>query len=429
MSTVKNIVSWSRGRDPRWIARRGLAVAGHYGLSTRRAKRRVLECVELLARYDARPMFATPGRVLEAERDFFVALAERGVELAPHGYDHLDFRRLGTERARLEFERSCAAFEGVGVPFTGFRCPYLSFDETVAPALPSGQFVYGSNMAIRWQPRIELDAPTGAVARQLASFYQASPSERFTSRPRLADGIVEIPATLPDDFELTIARGSGAEGVAAAWTDVLDQVAERGELFAPLFHPEAYDHCATAFEQALDRARRSDGAMWTPTLAEIGAWWTARAQAVVTIADDPGGLRVEIDADPRATVLVRGCGAAPTRAWGEGWDALTGTAFVLPGPTRPVVGLAAGVPESAAAILREEGFVVEPASERSAVVLDEAAGVDFGDEVALLGHVEASAGPLVRVWRWPDGARSVVTVAGDLDALSITDYLARFRAR
>ena len=49
--------------------------------------------------------------------------------------------------------------------------------------------------------------------------------------------------------------------------------------------------------------------------------------------------------------------------------------------------------------------------------------------LAVLRHVEASTGPLVRVWRWPDGARSAVSIAGDLDALSITDYLARFRAR
>jgi hypothetical protein len=46
-----------------------------------------------------------------------------------------------------------------------------------------------------------------------------------------------------------------------------------------------------------------------------------------------------------------------------------------------------------------------------------------------LQRVEETSAPLVRLWRWPDGAPSAVTIAGDLDALRLTDYLARFRAR
>lgn len=429
MSTLRNVVAWSRGRDPRWIARRGRTIATHYGFSARRAKQRVLACVSLLERYGARPMFATPGRVLDAEQRFFARLADLGVELAPHGYDHVDFRCLDTARAREEFERACAAYTRAGVWFRGFRCPYLSYDDTVAPALPAGRFAYGSNLAIRWEPAGRGPRTEDAVSRQLASFYDALPAARIVSRPRVRGPIVEIPASLPDDFELTIADGAGPTGVADVWSDVHEQVIARGELFAPLFHPEAYDHCAIAFEQLLDRARRSDGAIWVPRLADVADWWRERAAASLTVVEVDGRQRLLVGASPRVTVLVRGASGAAVRGWGDRWDELVGSSCELPGALRPVVGLEPGVPMETAAILREEGFLVEPADGRSSVRLSPSDGIDLMDEVAVLRHVEASTGPLVRVWRWPNAARSALSIAGDLDALSITDYLARFRAR
>jgi peptidoglycan/xylan/chitin deacetylase (PgdA/CDA1 family) len=429
MSVLRNVKEWSRGRDPRWIARRGLAIVGHYGLSGKRAKGRVLDCVALLARYDARPMFATPGRVVDAEQRFFRELADDGVELAPHGYDHVDFRRLGTDRAREEFERACDAYDRAGVWFRGFRCPYLSFDETVAPALPPGRFAYSSNVAIRWD-HPETPGDDDPIARQLATFYDAVPAERVVSRPRLSGGIVEIPASLPDDFELTIARRAGADVVAAAWNDVHERVIARGELFAPLFHPEAYDHCATAFEQMLDRARRSGGEIWTPRLADVADWWLERAGATVDVTERDGDVQVDVEASPRVTVLVRGlAGTEGAERWDDAWVVLEGRSCRFAGPVRPVVGLGPDVPAETAAILREEGFVVETETRNCAVVLERSSGIDLEDEVALVRHVESAPGPLVRIWRWPGRARSAVTVAGDLDALSIRDYLARFRAR
>jgi len=47
----------------------------------------------------------------------------------------------------------------------------------------------------------------------------------------------------------------------------------------------------------------------------------------------------------------------------------------------------------------------------------------------LIETIEASPGPLVRYWRWPDGAKSALAVTGDMDALTLLDYAARLLAR
>jgi len=39
--------------------------------------------------------------------------------------------------------------------------------------------------------------------------------------------------------------------------------------------------------------------------------------------------------------------------------------------------------------------------------------------------IEKAPGPLVRVWRWPDGARSALAATGDIDALTLRDFVVR----
>jgi len=43
----------------------------------------------------------------------------------------------------------------------------------------------------------------------------------------------------------------------------------------------------------------------------------------------------------------------------------------------------------------------------------------------VLDAIESGTGPLVRVWRWPDGARSALAVTGDIDALTLRDFVVR----
>jgi hypothetical protein len=47
------------------------------------------------------------------------------------------------------------------------------------------------------------------------------------------------------------------------------------------------------------------------------------------------------------------------------------------------------------------------------------------NNVELINYIETSPAPLVRYWRWPDGAKSALSVTGDLDALSLLDYVSR----
>jgi hypothetical protein len=51
------------------------------------------------------------------------------------------------------------------------------------------------------------------------------------------------------------------------------------------------------------------------------------------------------------------------------------------------------------------------------------------NEVQLIEVIESSPSPLVRYGRWPHGAKSALCVSGDLDALTLFDYVTRFFVR
>lgn len=83
-------------------------------------------------------------------------------------------------------------------------------------------------------------------------------------------------------------------------------------------------------------------------------------------------------------------------------------------------------PAATASFLHEHGYVVDTSDDavHCSVYLDDVTRAD--GEVELLERIESSAAPLLKLGRWPNGARSALCIAGDLDALSLGDYASRF---
>lgn len=95
---------------------------------------------------------------------------------------------------------------------------------------------------------------------------------------------------------------------------------------------------------------------------------------------------------------------------------------VLPATRELWVGLLSRLPQ--ASVFRERGYVTE----RGAMASDCAIyphGTTAGrptTPVRVIEHIESFRGPLLRYWRWSEGAKSALSISGDLDALSLLDY-------
>jgi peptidoglycan/xylan/chitin deacetylase (PgdA/CDA1 family) len=416
-----------RNRNLPYLVSRLRSVTGRYGLGRTKAKARVDRCVGTLEPFGVLPTFATPGRVVDGDRGFFMELAHAGVELAVHGYDHVDFTRLTSAQAREQLTRALAAFGRAGVACEGFRCPYLSWTPALQDALPTGQFLYSSNEAIAWNlPAAE---GAGAVFAQLSRFYGATSAEHVVSTPRRVDGLIELPVSIPDDLQLCDGLALGTVGLRTAWVEILEQVHTRGELFAPLFHPESFDLLRPAVEDLLAAARACRPAMWRAQLRDVASWWAEKEafSAELVRADD--GLRLHLRCSDRATVLVRDWDPrGGVYAWDGRWSVLAARSVPIADGRRPLLG-AVGVAPATVAFLRDQGYIVDDGHDahRCALVLTDAAETET--PVALIDRIERSPGPLIRFSRWPDGAKSAFCFAGDLDALSLRDYVGRLDPR
>jgi hypothetical protein len=243
----------------------------------------------------------------------------------------------------------------------------------------------------------------------------------------MEDGLVELPASVPDDLQLADGLALGSDGLLDAWLDMHGQAHDRRELFAPLFHPEAYDLLADAIGGLLRAALARRPAVWLTQLRHVARWWLERSAFRARFDERDGRLSIALHCTDRATVLARGWRwPSSQRAWDGDWCVLDDRLLHVEDGTRPFVGVT-GVDPRTTAFLVEQGYIVDDGEHagRCTLTLTDRAVESLGTQRAILGFIEDSGAPLLKFSAWPSAAKSALCLAGDLDALSLRDYAAR----
>ena len=425
-----NYGRWFAVRGPRFILQRGARLVRRYGLSSDVAVDRILGCLDTLARFGCAPTFPTPGVVAQRYPEVIRRIQDAGAEIAVHSYHHVDLSALSLPAAVAQLERAVQTFERLGIDVRGFRCPYLGWSDQLLNSLPPGMFEYSSNEAVRFEPDNSSAAAGGEFYSKLEGFYRGKAFSDTVCLPSTRPNFIEIPACVPDDLQLHDGLGLGPEGIADVWGEMFDQIHGRGELFTLLFHPELGAFCEAAFATLLGRASRSSVPVWFARLRDVSEWWREKAAFRVEAGETDAGLRLSFDCSPRATVLAKGLQSGISgRPWdGEYFQIRDRTLTIGPGP-RPFVGVPPSASPPTTAFLREQGYLVETgdSARRCAIYLDTGT-LEALSSAQLVRRIESFPGPLVRFWRWPNGAKSALCVTGDLDALTLVDYVGRLVA-
>ncbi len=424
---------WYARRGPRYVAQRAKILLQRYQLSPAQAEARIVELIEKLAQRGCAPTFPTPGGVVERNRQFIHRLQDLGAEIAVHGYEHLDLSVYPPAQAKEQLERAVDAFARQGIEVHGFRCPYLSCTDGLLDVLPTGMFEYSSNKAIWWDVlSSQTPAHPAAVFDTLYQFYQPEAALQATCLPRSRPNLLEIPICLPDDLQMHDGLNLDSEAMAQNWGRMLNETHQRGELCVLQFHPEISSDCAESFLELLDQARRLRPAVWVCRLRDIAAWWREKSAFKAHAVETPSGLHISFECSARATILARDlAGVATEPTWSGRYRRVQATQLDLPLQPRPFVGVAHEAPAQTISLLQERGYIVDSGdtATQCAVYLDATTLENHHTERSLVAHIEESAGPLVRFGLWPDGARSALSLTGDLDALSLSDYARRLLSK
>jgi hypothetical protein len=407
-------------------------IGRRYGVTPAKLERAVAQFVQLVGHFGSGATFPTPAIVVERHPQILRKYQAQGIEFAVHGYRHIDYSQLGYEDQLSHLRQACRIFAEAGVKAIGFRSPYLQWDSHLERAIEAVGLSYVSNQSIVWKV-LDLDSLTEQARANYAralGFYQGWDADRRLSLPTLSGALVNIPVCLPDD-EILLDRldGAGRGLVESAWRSMLLQTHQRGELFTIQLHPERIGQCADDLSRVLAKARALTPSVWMARLDEIAVWWRDRAAATAEVREiETGSWQVSVSGPPATTVLARGVElGSSAEPWFDGYFKLSSMGGTVRAARRPVIGLSPRCPQSLGSFLRQQGYICEANAEEEAcsIYVDEPTFV-AEDEIRLLSTLEGSDKALVRLGRWPGGARSALCVSGDLDALTLWDYGLRF---
>ena len=401
-------------------------VMKRFGATPTAMARRLDRYESIVAAHGVQPTWPTTACVLQRHPLLLRRYAERGIELALHGLVHGDHAAVDRERQHTTIARAIQLFERSGFRPQGFRGPYLRYNDGTLDVLRALGLRYHSSQAVSFPLATSDLSPTAAAQYALAlRLYSAVDARHVAVRPRMRGELVDIPVAVPDDEILLDRLRLTEPGLSAEWLHVLGLTHQRGDLFTIQLHPERIEELGHALAATLTAARRLVPAVYVARLDALGAWWLRRARFALRVQTAGEGLcRVSLDGDRDATLLVRGLETAATPWYGRDSRA-TAHDFVARAGRLPVVGVSRRSPPAVEAFLAEEGFVAEASDDRGRYGAHvDVAGASWS-EAAVLAAIDAGPGPLVRIGRWPDGARSAVAVTGDIDALTLRDFVAR----
>ncbi len=421
--TMNPIAVALKGKGPHLFSRRVASIVRTYGHSAGRMERALQQFTAVLGQFGCSATFPVVSVVLGRNARVIQRYQDQGMEFAIHGYRHIDHHTLSREEQLEDVTSALLMFNRLGVTARGFRGPYLHANADTLLALQQAGLMYDSSLSLSWE--VLQNRATPAYKHAL-DFYGALSADEYPSLPSFEGELVRIPYSLPDDEALVHRVSPGtAKQMRESWLAILCRSYDLGELFVLGLHPERIAHSEGPLVAVLSQACQLSPAVWIARLDEVTAWWKARTEAAVEIVDvAQGRFEVTVAGPEGTTILTRGLEVeAQAAPWSDGYQRVDGTAVTVRSPVRPFIGLSPQADPKLSSFVQQQGYISET-SEQAQNYECYLNQTHFAaeDQRPLLARIENTVRTIVRLGRWPAGARSAMAISGDIDALTIWDY-------
>ncbi len=419
------------------VLSRANAIFQRFGMTPRKSQKNLETLCRITKKFNCYPSLPATAIIVKRHPQVFKNLVKEGAEIAVHGYTHISYKDLSYEEQCSELEKAMNVFRMHDIPFLGFRCPYISWNEQTLKCVSSKNFLWDSNISILWDvlDGKDYDAERWEVLNKILSLiYQPYESDKFHSLPRLEENVIEIPVSLPDDEMLTDRlKVTDKKKLENIWSAILNKSYERGELFTLIIHPERVPIFKNIIENILVKARDLNPPIWVAKLGEIAKWWEEKSKYRFSFdkltADT---VKINLDRASKASVLLKNYDGDDFKKFPlTDYELVDDKSFVLKCKLIPIIGISPGFPSAAEKYLSEEGWLYHKSSERDkfSLYIDENENIDYSNERQISEFVERSQKPLIRIWRWPSGYKSALAITGDIDCLTLIDFFARLFKR
>jgi hypothetical protein len=412
-----------QGKGMRSTIHRGMTILDHYGLNENRLGSDLQRLILLMSSHQFQATLPVTAEPLRRHPQLARQLQSKGVELSIHGRKHVDHTLLPLEVLICELQHAKKIFAEAGIQATGFRSPYLRWNADTLAALRTCGFEYDSSQALAWDVMHGTQTPD---YERVLAFYGAQPASHRMALPRLEDGLVCIPYCLPDDEALMERlKLKDCHAIAEIWLAVLQATYDGGELFTLGLHPERLPLCLEPLRMVIEQAYSYSPGVWITRLHEVAAW--QRALSAVKFRaqkNEDEGWRIVVQASPKAMILGRSVEVVePDQAYAGKYRWVLTNELNVRSQRKPWIGLSPECPASLSDFLKQQGYLIESShNAESFTCFLQRSQFNRNEERSLLAEIEGGDWPLVRLARWPGGARSALAITGDIDAFTIWDY-------
>ena len=392
-------------------------VVKSYGVTSKKMAENLSLFDAILDKHSCSATFPITATVLKRHEN--VISRYGNLEFAIHGLVHKDYSAMPQKEQTRHLKAAIDIFRDAGIEPSGFRAPYLRQNESLVEVIRGSGFEYESSEVVLWHSE-ELKRELERIRR----FYKPVDTKTRRSLPRGIDPVT-IPVSLPDDEILADRLKFTGREIGEVWAGILERVYERGEMFVLQLHPERIKECGAALDAVLENAIRRTPAVLLMQLKDVARWWKERMKFGIAISKRNGKYLVNVDCTDDATVLVKNIEVDGANTWYNGYKTVDSRIFECSCVYPPSIGVSPSVSGVFKEFLKEEGFhvVVSPQRNGFKLYFDNDPKLD---ELSILKVIEASEAPLVRIWRWPFKARCALCITGDIDAITIWDYMGRF---
>ena len=264
--------------------------------------------------------------------------------------------------------------------------------------------------------------------------YDAPNAKNCIVRPRLRHNFVEIPVSLPDDDILIDRLGfTDQEIIENIWYKILKTTHKEGDLFVLQLHPERIKLCGDALESILKQARKLNPPVWIASLNEIANWWKEKKEFSLEINESQKNIyKIKAKCSKKATILVRYSKVNDSkRNFFDGYEIVNENIFIIESSTKPVVGISENSDMALTNFLQEEGIPFEVSNNKNnyGIYFKNINRFSERDGKKILNEINHSSSSLVRFWRWPEKAKSALSITGDIDAITSIDFIMRVFGR
>jgi len=425
---VANPVSIAtKGKGYSGLVKRISTINKRYGFTPTKMDRALALFIDVLQKYNCGATFPITASALGRNGSVIEKYQAQNIEFAMHGLFHIDYSRLSLNEQNDHIQQAKQIFTDKHIHLAGFRCPYLRWNEETLTAVSNHSLSYDSSQALFWDVLGNYNTDD---YQHVLRFYRAKSATTYPALPKITNGAVQIPYCVPDDEALIERlRLLDTQAMSDIWVSILNQTYELGELFTLGLHPERISLLQEPLANTLARARGLSPNVWIARLDEITNWWCTRNQATFELkVEQDDVFHLTVSGPPGSTVLAREVDVhANSEPWYGGFDRILETDFIFRAGKRPCIGLSPHSDPALADFLTQQGYWIEtdPQSQAYSIYLEQPEFTP-ADERPLLHRLDHGKEPLIRLGRWPHGAQSAMCVTGDIDALTLWDYLLRF---